>query len=345
MSLPAQAKTFGSALAWARNQAGQDRRFVGRFCGVDVATVESWESGADIPRGDRLRRIRILFKSLRGIRPETTWGMGRQQAVPDEELAKIAERERRLERDAPSTPTPTIATITPLSSNTVAAGDPPPPMVMFLPAPRHDAPGQMSFGVALRLWREQMDMLQGELADALGIAQSTISAWEREDAVPVLANLENIYKLLPELHNDVIAGRVSVPTSRDIPKPIGSSGREVDTDAETVDGDPPAIHLEPGQSLPFAPGAPFAPRAPASDELRVAADAFRAADNAATEANDACDAAERAVAAAESALEDARRAVESRRADVVAARKRAESANDARHAAVTRLIDAAKKER
>lgn len=54
----------------------------------------------------------------------------------------------------------------------------------------------MALGPRIRKRREELELQQGELADRLGVAQSTVADWENEKMNPRLDRLAAIAKAL-----------------------------------------------------------------------------------------------------------------------------------------------------
>lgn len=71
----------------------------------------------------------------------------------------------------------------------------------------------MSIGGNIKRLREQRGMLQGDLAKALGVAESTVSYWESDTKVPRMGKIEAMAELFGVLKSEIIEGVIADGTT------------------------------------------------------------------------------------------------------------------------------------
>lgn len=184
---------FGLMLREERERRSLTVNDISRRAGVSRAIVEEWEEGRTMPTSQQWKRLRGTLRRLipsarlreyMGLgsdAPSTIVAGGAYAAFSGQHLRELVEATAEPE----------------------TVGDPEPPA---------------TFGEALRRAREDERIEQRALGELIGVTQSTISSWERDAIVPVMAHYERLLDLLPQLIG------APQPPSRDISPPPGPAG-------------------------------------------------------------------------------------------------------------------------
>jgi len=198
----APAKTdFQQALLIQRARLQLKRREIANQCAVPEDTVYRWERGESVPNVQQFKRLVGLMRRM--ISHPPAWGVMAGSIVAstrfDQQRAELADFEKENRHIEPEVR--------------------PPPV---------------TFGAGLRAAREENESYQKDLGEVIGVEQSTISAWERDETLPVQDNLNKLFMVLPELKAGIDTGAVMRPESRDHAKPPGPQGMKFPR-ASTID--------------------------------------------------------------------------------------------------------------
>lgn len=228
-----------------------DRELADR-CGVPVDELLAWKRDEEAPVGSALARLYGSLPTMKGHvallntlreqlrqRPKTpktaqVIQLHAHEEAPEEQYEAEEAEEAEEEEEPEPVPVP----------------EPPPPAQALVPYRKPtqtnlpvDRFAGLSFGAALRRFREELKCSQGELGALLGAAQTTISCWEMGYSEPNEDTRREIDKAIPELRGLKVVLR---------PRPQ-------ETTKETTKEAP--MPEQPPAPPPTAPAAPSDPRA------------------------------------------------------------------------------------
>jgi transcriptional regulator with XRE-family HTH domain len=178
--------TWGTALQKCRVGVDLSYKDVADRVGISKALVKTWERGGGYPTVTQLKRLYGSMSSLRRF----------ENLLPRENQADV-----EVERAADQGVAP---------GQSVTEAPPPPPQEIDEPR---------TFPAALRLTRLLEGLHQHEVADLIGVEQSTVSTWERGDATPIQEHYDRLVDLFEHLRELPRPAGI-----RDIPKPRGPQG-------------------------------------------------------------------------------------------------------------------------
>lgn len=225
-------KQLGELLRRCRVEFNLSLNDVARRAGASYDDVKAWEEGDAVPRGKQWPRLKASFGRLSGA-------------------TQVWQAALRLEMDADE-----VREAIALDADTTL-----PPAIEPLPEPTGELPAlvdprsEKNFGAALARARVNEGLAQREVSELLEVDPTTISSWEHEQTVPVLANYRKLVELFPILKGCI------VPASRDLEKPPGNT-----TDSYRP-GRPPGVPSAPSpiappnqiQRVSLAPAGPVLP--------------------------------------------------------------------------------------